>query len=212
LIRNAARPKLGRVNKAVWIPLAAGIGAILGAAVMRLNAGPVPLTWNAVQVVTAVLALVTAVGAWTLSLTAYRTSYAPIIRPVPAKLPCGALDLGALILKNVGRGTAISLVLVAGRGANASLLLAEVDALEPLGQLYGPAFVEASRVGRRSVEVALQPGCSYRLLFQDSAGDWHETSFTVDAPQRVFRVHLLGRLQPEEVPCWIRERAQLVSA
>jgi hypothetical protein len=124
------------------------------------------MNWNAVEAVAAILAILTALAALIVSLEAYRNSYQPILRPVPARSG-GCLRLDAVILKNIGRGAAMSIVAVQDRGRDETTLVGEIDALEPLGELHGPNFTEESRVGRRGVALSpasLVRGKAYRVI------------------------------------------------
>jgi hypothetical protein len=102
-------------------------------------------------------------------------------------------------------------VIVRGRGSSSTDLLGEVDALEPLGETYGPRFSESSRVGRTEVplESELVEGQEYRVLYVDIAGRWHETAFKLIDDE--FESRLAMRRHASEVPHWVRERSQIVS-
>jgi hypothetical protein len=134
-----------------------------------------------------------------------------------AASPCGINAIRAarrVILKNLGRGSAISLVIVEGWGDVPGTLMAEVDALEPLGELYGPAYQETSRVGRRYVPFdtkALTPGNRYRVLYQDVGGGWHETGFKVLDDGSAFEVRMKRSRPTAEIPNWVLDRAQVMT-
>ena len=171
-------------------------------------------SWNPewVQAGVAIAALLVAAGAAVFSLMAYRNSFRPVLRIVPARKNKGAqINADWLILKNIGRGAAVSVVVVEQRGRSEATLMGEVDALEPLGETYGPKFVETKRIGRISIPMAraLVAGQQYRVLYQDIEGQWHETEFTVTADG--FAVAMLGRRQIEEIPEWVQNRAQVVT-
>ena len=108
----------------------------------------------------------------------------------------------------------MSIVVVQDRGRDETTLIAEVDALEPLGELYGPAFTEEARVDRRALVLSprsLVRGKAYRVIYQDTAGAWYEGEFRVLQDREAYAVRLLGTRQPEEIPSWIRARAQVVT-
>lgn len=127
-----------------------------------------------------VAALTTAVAiyfGWRASVKALRTAYRPVLRPVPSKDD----SIGRIILKNQGNGPALSVVLL----DVSNTVLCEVDVIEPLGPRPGGPTTEADRVGRRYVELKyghLKHEQSYRLLYQDLGGRWHNTSFLFSQP------------------------------
>jgi hypothetical protein len=168
-----------------------------------------------VQTVVAVFALLAAGAAGVVSWRAYRASYRPMLRVIP--LSDGDVSWGPhllpdrLLLKNIGRGPAISIVIVKGRGSSNEALIGEVESLEPLGETYGPEFVESSRVGRVKVfltENLVEDG-RYRVLYVDVAGSWHETDFKVLENAR-FESRIGQPRFTEEIPRWVRERSQIV--
>jgi len=125
--------------------------------------------------------------------------------------------LDRLALKNLGRGPALAIVIVRDRGERADLLAGELDALEPLGATHGPQFTESSRVGRTVVRITppFVVGDQYRILYQDFEGDWHETELEVvqlpSLARPAFRTRFQGTQMRENVPEWVRQRAQIVT-
>jgi hypothetical protein len=169
------------------------------------------------EVLIAGLALLAAIFAGVTSWRAYKASYRPILRVVP--LFAGDDSGGEtwcpdrLVLKNIGRGPAVSIVIVKGNGSESEDLIGEVDALEPLGQTYGPEFKESGRVGRVKVQFdkdALQENGSYRVLYVDVAGGWHETSFKVE--NKKFKTKIVEPFLREHIPQWVKNRSQIVTA
>lgn len=161
-------------------------------------------------VIVSLVAVAVAAAAWVTSRKALAVSYQPMIRVVPVR---GTYSIAGdmVILKNIGRGVAMAIVVIPD-GGNEAGIHAEVDVLEPLGATYGPGFVESSRVGRALTYIRhpnkLQVDRLYRVLYQDIAGAWHETQFT--PTEGALTVRMLGPRQPEDVPAWVRERAQIV--
>jgi hypothetical protein len=152
-----------------------------------------------------ILALLAAGAAAVLSWRAYQTSYRPIVRVVPLTESDSfgeELQPFSLILKNIGRGPAISIVIVRRRGTSADDLMGEVDALEPLGETCGPDHGESARVGRVAVRLKndqrLDDGQQYRVLYTDIAGGWHETEFKV--LDCTFECRLAQRRSKDEIP------------
>jgi len=97
--------------------------------------------WNPewVQAIVALLGLMAAVFAAVQAWKAHQTSYRPIVRVVPLfdledTTQGGDLLEFTLVLKNIGRGPAISIAIVQNRGLSPDDLLGEVDALEPLAK------------------------------------------------------------------------------
>ena len=104
-----------------------------------------------VAAVATVAAALIALWALAASYRTYRASYQPLVRPVVAE------EAGLIILKNVGRGTALS-VTVARRPADSEAdLLADVDVVEPLGAPLGPSFLESRRIGRVTLRTTASP-------------------------------------------------------
>lgn len=169
------------------------------------------------ETVSAVAETATALLAgWALlsSIRVYRASYQPIVRPVVARDPVG------LILKNVGRGAALSVTVAPKPAESEADVVTDVDVIEPLGAPYGPKFKEVSRIGRvwkKQRGRQLEAGRSYRIFYQDAAGAWHETDFTVSVGESrafEFETKFRGRcsvwkLRP--VPAWIQARGQVAA-
>src|SRR5437016_5054105 len=98
---------------------------------------------NSAEIVTAgatVAAVVFAGLAWWAALRAYRGSFRPVVRPVPKRYPNGDIEPVVLVLKNIGRGPAVSVFLVEpkpGPGlqwppTHPGPIVATVDVVEPL--------------------------------------------------------------------------------
>jgi hypothetical protein len=169
-----------------------------------------------IQAGIAFVALWAAIIAGIVSWQAYQASYRPIVRVVPLSEgdDSGGNDLlrDRLVLKNIGRGPAISIVIVQGRGSSEDSLIGEVDALEPLGETYGPDFEESARVGRVQVHLddSLVDDERYRVIYVDIGGKWHETDFKVLGGARL-EIRVGQSRHQEEIPNWVRERAQIVT-
>ena len=177
------------------------------------------------QAEVAFLALGIAAYAGILSKRAYDSSSQPVLRVAPVRIGSVRDDLGRrmpattrpvdssrLILRNIGRGAAVSIVVMTSPGYCGDSLIAEVDALEPLGETYGPDFKESSRVGRITIinmRSPLLPEGRYRVLYQDIDGRWHETQFAV--AEQGFNVRMLGRRSRGDVPDWVVNRSQVVA-
>jgi hypothetical protein len=86
--------------------------------------------------------------------------------------PLVRVELGEVILKNVGRGPALTVV--AFDPASAALL-GEVPLVEPLGG----GEDEASRIGRVRLPLhgRMVMSSDYALYYQDTLGEWHLTQF-----------------------------------
>ena len=174
------------------------------------------------------IAAVAATFAGIVAVRTYRVSFKPVLRPVPARFPNGAINPRFLILKNIGRGPAVSVFLVEpppGPGlawpiTNPGPIVTTVDVVEPLGQpLAGGG--ETSRIGRVRVDLldddpqllrALRHDTTYRLLYQDLAGAWHETTFQFN-DEHIFTTRYLGRRSwwaTDEFPEEVKRQAQIV--
>jgi len=155
----------------------------------------------------AAAALIAAVAACIVSYQAYKDSYRPILRTIPARN-----NPHAVILKNIGRGAAVSVLIVERPGDEESRLIGEVDAIEPLGETYGPLHQETARIGRAVAPLsrALVVRGQYRVLYQDVRGEWHETEFSIPDDVERFDVRMMVPRR-EGIPRWARDHAQVVT-
>ena len=152
--------------------------------------------------------LLAAIAAWLSARNTFRASYQPAVRPILIPTPPGPFP-DSIILRIEGRGAALTVTVAILPSDSEGSLIAEVDVIEPLGQPRGPKFDEASRIGRVSIRTQnakLAIGKSYRVVYQDSAGDWHETHFSVSSDG--FRTKFKGRSNLTDVPKWIRDRPE----
>jgi hypothetical protein len=181
-----------------------------------------PPAWtDVVTALTAAGALVVAWVAWTTSVNTLRTSYRPVIRVVPVlDSATNQNDETRLILKNIGWGPALSVVLLQlHETAPQGHVSARIDVVEPLGG--SPDGQETTRQGRVILHMLgnfrMEWARDYRLLYQDIAGSWHETAFTFGPVE--LKVVLRGpvrwwhaRQASRRVPNHVRELAQVVRA
>jgi hypothetical protein len=131
---------------------------------------------DVVTALAAAFALALAGLAWFTSMNALRTTYRPVVRTIPSAIGHGRAELKphALILKNVGFGPALSVMLYEAPARNDNDPMTTHPIVEPLRD--GPE--EKSRPGRIVLSIengSMKPGKAYRLLYQDVAGGWHET-------------------------------------
>jgi hypothetical protein len=164
--------------------------------------------------VVAVVALLVSFLAWRTSLKTLRTSYRPLVRPVPLgkkdEHPFG-LNPTKLALKNYGRGAAFRVMIYEDRATfkNATPIAIH-DVVEPLGA----GGTEQERIGRieKPLSTPLQLNHRYRLLYQDLEGVFHETEMTVRTSG--FDVKFRGALPSwrahEAIPDNARQLAMLV--
>ena len=150
------------------------------------------------EVFTAIAALATipiAAVAWFTSVEARRHSMRPVVRPVRlVREHDRQLITTEFKLKNYGLGPAIGVMLFNKADGRSAKALGAFDIVEVLGD----GDDETKRIG--NVRFLLNPGkqltvdCTYRLLYQDIEGHWHETVFTIDndAGKR-FSARYLGR-------------------
>jgi hypothetical protein len=100
-----------------------------------------------------------AAGALWVALRTYRDSFRPVVRVVLRRDPTGDLIPDALILKNIGRGSAMSVTLIepeppAGQEwplTHPGPVVTSVDVVEPLGEAL--AGTEKTRVGRVALAI-----------------------------------------------------------
>lgn len=165
----------------------------------------------------AVAALIVAGIALASTLHTFRGTFQPIVRPVVPQDPSG------IILKNVGRGPAIAVVIAVRPAANEADYVTNADIIEPLGAPLGPKFDESSRIGRVWRRLRGQPslivGKEYYIFYQGLAGAWHRTDFVVllEGPGEVrfetkFRGRCSGWWNLRVVPAWVQQRGQVVLA
>lgn len=180
---------------------------------------PAWLNADTVTAAATIAAVAIATIAWFTSDKTYRTSFRPIVRPVPIRDDSSPIRVsdGSLLLKNYGRGPAFGVMLFdPDEGIDADPI-ASVNVVEPLGEPLGTDPSERNRVGRTAVELRhpyqLRFEHRYRLLYQDLAGVFHETNLTVEGGR--FRVRFLGGQRRwwhlhEAIPTKAYESAQVV--
>lgn len=138
-------------------------------------------TWTMATAVVGLLALAAAV--WYAHTTAqmFRRDHRPMVRVVWSRRP------KAILLKNMGRGTAFGAVLSNTSGRRVSGK--PVDAVEPLGA----GAQESERIGRVPHALVEQPlqGQTYWLHYQDITGRWHRTVATLEAGRYVVQFRVL---------------------
>lgn len=179
------------------------------------------MSWNDVvgHTINAAIALA-AFAAWRATIRTYRGSYRPVLRPVPLREPNRDIIPVRLILKNIGRGPAVSVCLVDPNRPPLpfdldSPIVQTADVVEPLGQPRDDAG-ERNRIGRVEMEIddlgLLRRDVRYRLLYQDLTARWHETVFWYDR-EKTMRARYLGALgwwAVSQLPKQVREQAQIV--
>src|SRR5688572_4684431 len=118
----------------------------------------------------------------------YRASFRPVVRAVPARYANQTIRPDVLILKNIGRGPAVSVFLIEPEPPpgerwppDEGPIVTSVDVIEPLGAPRGGG--EETRIGRVALGIPrlrlLRRNTTYRLLYQDLIPRWHETTFTI---------------------------------
>lgn len=186
---------------------------------MVVESGTVDANW--VAAIAAIVAVLVALAAWRTSDHTLRTSFRPIVRPVPVRNVDHPLGLHprALLLKNYGRGPAFSVLLYRDDAVflNAPPM-AERDIVEPLGEPLGPIPQESTRIGRLEMKFHaaapdLELGRRYRLIYQDLAGRIHETQLTIERGH--FRVQFMPPRallrEHEAIPASAYDRFQVVT-
>lgn len=99
---------------------------------------------NWAEIVTAgatVVAVIVAGFAWFTSINTLRSSYRPLLRPVRTR------GVTSLLVKNYGKGPALSVLVYEPPVRDDSEPIAEADVVEPLGQPLGPVPKEETRIG-----------------------------------------------------------------
>ena len=186
-------------------------------------------TVEMLRMLATVAAAVIAFFAFRAALRTYRASFRPVVRPALVQ-PKGVFRPTGLILKNIGKGPAVSVFLVEaappydqeGRSTTPDPVIHTLDVVEPLGAYVPKSDLE--RIGRVVIAIPeqrqLRPNVTYRLLYQDLSARWHETTFTIEALENGKHQVLTRMLGPlkwwqlellsEYLPRGIRKRAQVV--
>jgi hypothetical protein len=149
---------------------------------------------DVVAAVASLTAVAIAIFALRLAAQTFRRDHRPIVRVV-ALIPAGqenALDLNSVLLKNIGRGPALTGIAAASDG----VLIGDIEAVEPLGD----ADDEAHRPGRVKMDLALPMtmNTTYDLYYQDVLGHWHLTRFR-PVPFRI-ECSFVGKVRRHKVP------------
>lgn len=144
----------------------------------RYNPAHMQPNWAEIMsATTALAALLIATAAWWIGVRQHRSSIRPLLRPY--RRP--GYGNSGLVLKNVGNGPALSVVVFDTRK---NQICVEVDAVELPGGTVDPELLQQDRERwDGSVPVHVHPpmydGAKYLLLYQDLEGSWHETAFVV---------------------------------
>ena len=136
---------------------------------------------SVLAIITSIVALGVAIAALRQARTAFRFGHRPVIRVVAAFMPtmgvlgsasAAELELGAAILKNIGRGPGVN---ITAFDPENSTLIAGVDVVEPVR----PGHDETNRSGRISLALTrpMVLHATYELYYQDTLGAWHLTRF-----------------------------------
>ncbi|MGE3511411.1 MAG: hypothetical protein AB7N65_21280 [Vicinamibacterales bacterium] len=125
---------------------------------------------------------------------------------MPKRYGNGGIAPDVLVLKNIGRGPAISVMLVepeppAGQQwppTHPGPIAATADVVEPLGAPRDQGG-EESRIGRVEMHIPtarmLRQNITYRLLYQDLTARWHETTFSIIGEDQATKHGLLKRME-----------------
>jgi hypothetical protein len=178
-----------------------------------VSSGPGPWLQPLVTSLIGVIAAIIAIRAWLTSVAALHSAYRPVLRPVPTrKGRSGPEDLDWFLLKNIGRGPAVGVMLFEKR--TEETLVAELDLVEPLGPRSTATNSEVQRVGRREFHLArgrrLEANATYRIIYQDIAGRWHETAFRYNQGH-TFTVRYLGPRRWWSIPKGARSRGHVTT-
>ena len=184
------------------------------------------LDWEIIRALATVAAAIIAGFALNAALRTYRASFRPVLRPALLYLANGTISSKQFILKNIGRGPAVSVFLVEPEpppgqpwpSPNPGPVMLTLDVVEPLGAHIGGSPVD--RIGRVVLSLPatrlLRLNTTYRLLYQDLSARWHETTFRIETDtnnkQRVL-TRYLGALHPlrvELLPDEVTKQAQVV--
>ena len=146
-------------------------------------------------------------GAWRVARQAFRRDHRPIVRVVALAQPSTMMAIreardhdmvmDAVLLKNVGRGPALTVLAVSRTG---DLLLGDVDVVEPLG--VGASESERSGRVRMTLQRRITMDESYELYYQDVLSKWHRTRFRA-RPWRI-ECSFDGEVSDRSVPDTVR--------
>src|SRR5438067_2144967 len=123
----------------------------------------------AVQAALGIVAAAIGIRAWLTSVEALHTAYRPVLRAVPIEVSATRkIHPAELLLKNIGRGPAVGVMVFDYEEGAGAPVMAERDVIEPLGPRG--AGGEAGRVGRAHIVFDqghwLESGKTYRILYQ----------------------------------------------
>lgn len=142
----------------------------------------------------ALVAAAIAFVAWRTSLEALRATYRPVLRPVTVTVSAtGYVHPAEMMLKNIGRGPAVGVQVFNYPGLSDAAALGTTDVIYPEKDI--PPAV--SGVARFHGQISLSadadldppPGKTYRILYQDLSGLWHESHATY-GPRQVLVTYL----------------------
>ena len=138
------------------------------------------------ETVTGISTVMIAIAAWRVSVEAIRSTYRPVLRPLGLKIiATGYLHPTEILVKNIGNGPAVGVQVFNYPGFTDDEALGTLDALAPEAQMASitrdtPIHQRPGLISLKSADVDLdpEPGKTYRILYQDIAGNWHESQAT----------------------------------
>lgn len=139
------------------------------------------------QVATGVASILIAIFAWRVSVEAIFSSYTPILRPVAVIVKATRmLDPAQFMVKNIGNGPAIGIqVFEHPTPPNAQ----PVGTLDVLAAAASAGFPRALLSMNSTVDFDPKDGTTYRILYQDQGGNWHESHATYGR-DRIYATYL----------------------
>jgi hypothetical protein len=137
---------------------------------------------SVLSVIASAVALAISFAALRIASKTFRLAHSPLVRVVGSFAPQfgvlgqgispRVLELDRVILKNIGRVPALTVVAF---DPERSAVIGEVQLVEPLGS----GTKEADRIGRVTLtfQQRMVMGNDYDLYYQDTLGGWHLTRF-----------------------------------
>lgn len=135
------------------------------------------------ELVTSIAAVWIALAAWRASAEAIHATYRPVLRPVHLIVRAtGFVSPAEFVLKNIGRGPAIGIKVFDYPTPKDAQPLGTLDVLDASSGETQQVIAQRGVISlSATVSFDPEPGTTYRVLYQDVGGHWHESHATYSA-------------------------------